>query len=52
MGHFGGGVRFYFLGHAFVRPEAHLYLVHNNFEFSGARAVRVGASIGYAFGGK
>jgi hypothetical protein len=52
LGHFGGGVRFYVFGNVFVRPEAHLYLVHNNVEFSGARAERVGASIGYSFGGK
>ena len=48
MGHFGGGLRFYFWHNVFIRPEVHLYLVHNNFEFSGAHAVRIGASIGYS----
>ncbi len=50
LGHFGGGIRFYFLGHLFLRPEAHLYLVRNNFEFSSARATRFGVSIGYTLG--
>jgi hypothetical protein len=34
----------------FVRPEAHLYLVHNNFEFAGSRANSAGVSVGYSFG--
>ena len=34
MGHFGGGIRYYIYGHFFVRPEAHLYMIHNNQEFS------------------
>ena len=50
MGHFGAGLRYYVHGNVFIRPEAHLYLVRNNFEFSGARATRFGASIGYSFG--
>lgn len=50
MGHFGGGVRFYVWNNLFVRPEAHLYLIHNNNEFSGPWAARFGASIGYSFG--
>ena len=49
MGHVGGGVHLYVFGNFFVRPEAHLYLVHNNFEFSSGRATRVGVSIGYTF---
>ena len=49
MGHIGGGLRYYFLGHFFVRPEAHLYLVHNNEEFSSPRATRFGISLGYTF---
>ena len=52
MGHFGGGIRFYVWGHLFVRPEAHYYLIHNNFEFSGPWAARYGASVGYTFGGR
>lgn len=50
MGHFAAGIRYYVHGNFFVRPEAHLYLVRNNFEFSGARATRFGGSIGYTFG--
>ncbi len=50
MGHFGAGIRLYLMGNVFIRPEAHLYLVHNNFEFSANRATRFGASIGYSFG--
>jgi hypothetical protein len=49
MGHIGGGLRYYFYGHFFVRPEAHLYLIHNNDEFSSPRAARVGVSLGYTF---
>ncbi len=52
MGHFGAGIRLYPVGHFFIRPEAHLYLVNNNLEFSSARAVRYGMSIGYSFGGR
>ncbi len=51
LGHFGGGLRYYVWGHLFVRPEAHLYLIHNNVEFNSAHAVRYGVSIGYTFGG-
>jgi hypothetical protein len=50
MGHFGGGIRYYIHGHIFVRPEAHLYLIKNNQEFSSPVATRVGVSIGYTFG--
>lgn len=46
---FGGGLRLYVTPRIFIRPEAHVYLVHNNFEFSGARASRFGVSIGYSF---
>jgi hypothetical protein len=49
MGHIGGGVKLYVHGNFFIRPEAHLYLIHNNNEFSSGRAERVGASIGYTF---
>jgi len=52
MGHFGAGIRYYFHGGAFVRPEADFYLIRNNFEFSSSYAVRVGASIGYTFGAR
>jgi Outer membrane protein beta-barrel domain len=49
MGHFGAGLRYYFRGHFFVRPEADLYLINNNQEFSSARATRFGVSLGYSF---
>lgn len=49
MEHFGGGLRLYAFHGLFVRPEAHLYLIHNNVEFSSGHAVRYGASIGYSF---
>ena len=49
MGHIGGGLRYYVYGHFFVRPEAHLYLINNNNEFSSPRAARVGVSLGYTF---
>jgi hypothetical protein len=53
MGHLGAGIKAYPFGHNFfVRPEAHLYLVHDNQEFSAARAVRYGLSVGYTFGGR
>jgi hypothetical protein len=51
MGHFGGGIRFYPIGNFFIRPEAHVYLIHNNNQFSSPYATRYGASIGYSFGG-
>lgn len=49
LGQFGAGVRMYVTPRIFIRPEAHLYLVHNNVEFSGSRATRFGVSIGYSF---
>ena len=49
MGHIGGGIKLYVWGNVFVRPEAHLYLIHNNFDFSGPHAERVGLSIGYTW---
>lgn len=52
MGHFGAGIKIYPYKHVFIEPEAHLYLVHDNQEFSSGRAVRYGASIGYTFGGR
>ena len=50
MGHLGGGVRYYFWHNFFVRPEAHLYLIHNDTQFSSAYVGRVAASVGYTFG--
>jgi hypothetical protein len=52
MGHFGGGLRYYVKGNFFVRPEAHFYIVRNNFEFSSPYVYRYGVSIGYTLGGR
>ena len=52
LGDFGGGIRAYFWRNAFIRPEARLYLIHNNVEFSSSYAARYGVSIGYSFGGR
>ncbi len=48
-GHFGADIRYYFWGNAFIRPEAHYYVIHNNVEFNGANASRFAISIGYSF---
>jgi hypothetical protein len=52
-GDFGAGVRVYPRGGSgwFIRPEARVYLINNNFDFSANYATRIGASIGYTFGG-
>lgn len=52
MGHFGAGIKAYPARNFFVRPEAHLYLVQDDQEFSSGRVVRYGISIGYTFGGR
>ncbi len=49
MADFGGGIKFYPKGGWFIRPEARVYLVNNNQEFSSPRATRYGISIGYTF---
>jgi hypothetical protein len=54
----GGGVKYYFWHHAFIRPEIRYYNVNNNaatlgltsFGYSNNSIVRVGASIGYTIG--
>ncbi|HEV2387870.1 MAG TPA: hypothetical protein VGS20_11510 [Candidatus Acidoferrales bacterium] len=51
MGDVGGGLRLYVWGHFFVRPEAQVFLIRNNVEFSSFHATRYGVSIGYTFGG-
>jgi hypothetical protein len=48
-GHFGADIRYYFWGHAFIRPEAHYYAIRNNVEFNGANVSRFAVSIGYSF---
>jgi hypothetical protein len=50
MADFGGALRFYVRGGFFVRPEAKVYLVNNNQEFSSNHVTRYGVSIGYTFG--
>lgn len=50
LGHLGAGVRLYVWNRFFVRPEAHFYFTHNNFEFNSSHAERYGVSIGYSFG--
>lgn len=48
----GGGIRYYFWHHAFVRPEVRYYWINNNTnDFSGNNVLRVGGSIGYTIGG-
>jgi hypothetical protein len=46
-GDFGGGIKFYPKGNFFVRPEARVYLINNNVEFSSNHTTRYGVSIGY-----
>lgn len=48
-GHFAADVRYYFWGHAFIRPEFHYYAIHNNVEFNGVNVTRYAVSIGYSF---
>ncbi|MBZ5667805.1 MAG: porin family protein [Acidobacteriia bacterium] len=48
---FGAGIKFYPSGGFFIRPEARVYLVNNNIDFSSPHATRYGLSIGYTFGG-
>jgi hypothetical protein len=48
--HLGAGLNMYVRGNFFVRPEAHVYFVNNNEEFSSGRVNRYGVSIGYSFG--
>jgi hypothetical protein len=57
MEHLGGGLRYYVWHHAFVRPEIHYYHiqnnnnVNNNGAFNTNNVFRIGASLGYTFGG-
>lgn len=52
MGDFGGGIRAHIWHDLFIRPEARIYLIHNNNEFSSGTVGRFGASLGYSFGGR
>ncbi len=49
MGDVGAGLRLYLTKNFFVRPEARVYFVRNNFDFSGNHAVRGGVSLGFTF---
>lgn len=49
MLHFGAGIRYQLWQRFFVRPEAHWYVIRNNFEFHSDNVFRVGASLGYTF---
>ena len=51
-GDFGAGIKFYPKGGFFVRPEARVYLINNNTDYSSWYVTRFGASIGYTFGGR
>lgn len=47
----GAGVRYYFYGHVFVRPEVRYYWINNNTsDFTGNNLFRFGGSIGYTIG--
>lgn len=54
----GGGVKYYFWHHAFIRPELRYYNINNNtgsvglnsFGYSSNSILRVGGSIGYTIG--
>jgi hypothetical protein len=49
---FGGGIRYYFWHHAFIRPEVRYYFINNNTtDFTSGNILRVGGSIGYTIGG-
>lgn len=52
MGAFGAGLKIYPWHNVFVRPEARLYLIRNNYEFNSNHVLRAGVSIGYTFGGE
>jgi hypothetical protein len=48
--HIGGGVRYYFWHHVFIRPEVHYYSIINQDAFSSGNILRVGGSLGYTIG--
>jgi len=57
MEHLGAGIRYYVWQHVFVRPEIHYYHIQDNNSltdngyFNSNNVFRVGASVGYTFGG-
>jgi hypothetical protein len=50
--HLGAGVRYTVWRRFFVRPELNLYHIFDNTDFHSDNVLRVGASLGYTFGGK
>lgn len=46
---FGAGLKLYPGRGFFIRPEARVYLINNNLDFSSNHATRYGLSIGYTF---
>lgn len=48
-GDFGGGLKVIVGHNIFIRPEARVYLINNNAEFSSNHAVRYGATLGFTF---
>jgi hypothetical protein len=50
LGDVGAGLKLYPIHNIFIRPEARLYFIRHNFEFSDNHATRLGVSIGYTFG--
>lgn len=46
---FGAGLKLYATRGFFIRPEARVYLINNNTDFSSYHATRYGVSIGYTF---
>ena len=50
LGDVGAGLKLYVYHDIFIRPEARVYFIRNNFEFSDNHAERLGVSLGYTFG--
>lgn len=51
--HAGAGFRYTVWRRVFVRPEAnYYYILHNTQDFHSSNVIRLGASVGYTFGGK
>ncbi|MGH9644458.1 MAG: outer membrane beta-barrel protein [Terriglobales bacterium] len=48
-GDFGGGLKLFATHNIFIRPEARVYVIRNNAEFSSNIATRYGATLGFSF---
>ena len=48
--HAAAELRYYVWRNFFVRPEAHYYIVPNNYQFHSDHVFRIGASIGHTWG--